>query len=85
MFGAHFDGVVPESADYLLLVILQAVDTLAVLTVALYTRQSVVAVLPIGLHDLSTHHTEGERERGREGGRSYIICKYMYYTYTWYM
>ena len=35
----HLDGIVPESADYLLIVILQTVDSLAVLTVALDTSQ----------------------------------------------
>lgn len=56
----HLDGVVPEATDYLLLVILQAVHTFAVLTVALNTCQTVATVLPVVLHGL---RRDGERER----------------------
>ena len=48
----HLDGVISEPTDYLLVIILQTVDSLAVLTLALDTSQWRMAIPPVGLHVL---------------------------------
>ena len=48
----HLDGVISEPTDYLLVIILQTVDSLAVLTLALDTSQWMMAIPPVGLHVL---------------------------------
>ena len=50
-FSAHtyLDGAVHVSADYLVIIILEALDSLIFLTVALNTGQCVITTLPVHL------------------------------------
>ena len=48
----YLNGVVPQAADDLVVIVLKAVDSLAVLAVALDSSQSVSSVLPVALHVL---------------------------------
>ena len=52
MHDDYLDGIVSESTDNLLVVILQAVDSLAVLTVTLDSRKRLSAISPVFLHYL---------------------------------
>ena len=45
----YLDNVVPVSTDYLLIIILEAADSLTILTVALNTGQRVMTLCPIQL------------------------------------
>ena len=53
----YLDSIVSKTTDNLLLIILQAVDSLAVLTAALNPSQCVPATTPVGLHVLSEKKT----------------------------
>ncbi len=48
----HLDGIVSEPTHYLLVIILQAIDSLAVLTVTLNPGERVVSILPVSHHPL---------------------------------
>ena len=51
-FSAHtyLDGAVPVSTDYLVIIIMEAIDSLLIfLTVALNMRQCVITTLPVHL------------------------------------
>ena len=50
--AGDLDGVVSMTADNLLVIILQAIDSLVILTMALDPGQCVLATLPVRFHDL---------------------------------
>ncbi len=53
----HLDGIVSEPTHYLLIIILQAIDSLAVLTVTLNPGERVVPILPVSHHPLKGKDT----------------------------
>lgn len=59
---ANLYRIVSEARNDLLVIILQAVDTLAVLTVTLNLSQGVTAILPVRLHVLGEGMTRGRTE-----------------------
>ena len=54
----HFNGVVSEATNNLLVVILEAVHSLTVLTMAFNTGQAVPSILPVVLHGLVSWREE---------------------------
>ena len=56
----YLDGIISESTDDLLVVILQAVHPFTVLAVALNPCQSVPCILPVAFHVLGKERGGGE-------------------------
>lgn len=53
----HLDGVIAETADDLVVVVLQTVDSFTTLTPTLYLLQLVLPCLPVGVYTLQHNHT----------------------------
>lgn len=60
----HLDGVVSEPTHDLLVIVLQTIDSLAVLTVTLNPGERMVSILPVSHHPL----------KGREGTIKHRVC-----------
>ena len=76
----HLDSVVPQTADNLLVVVLQAVHSLAVLTVALDGSERELAFLPVVFHVLEMekhiHTYPGTYTRdSAQHGHTYVYTK----------